>query len=121
VAGEPALVIEAAPREKTGAGLFGKAWVRERDGAVLRIEWAPGSMENYAAIEEFSRQIGRAAKIAFVSEYGFEKNGLRFPNSYDVTESYVGLRTTWGFVFSRTTVTYKDYKFFQVETAVDIR
>jgi hypothetical protein len=121
VDGEPALVIEATPREKTGTDLFGKAWVRARDGAVVRIEWEPASMENYAAIEQFSDRIGKTPQITFVSEYGFEKNGLRFPNVYDVTEAYKGLATTWGNVFSKTTVTYKDYKFFQVETAVDIR
>ncbi len=121
VDGEPVLVIEATPREKTASSLFGKAWVRTRDGAVLRIEWEPASMENYAAIEQFSGRIGKTPQITFVSEYGFEKNGLRFPNVYDVTEAYKGLATTWGNVFSKTTVTYKDYKFFQVETAVDIR
>ena len=74
-----------------------------------------------AAIELFSRQIDKISMIGFASEYGFEKNGLRFPNLYEVTEAYKGLKTSWGIVFSKTTVTYKDYKFFQVETAVDIR
>jgi hypothetical protein len=70
---------------------------------------------------EFSRKIGHEPVIVFVSEYGFEKNGLRFPNFYEVTEAYNGANTGWGDIVSKTTVTYKDYKFFQVETAVDIR
>jgi len=121
VDGEPAVVIEATPRKKTGTSLFGKAWVRKGDGAVVRIEWEPQSMENYEAIMEFSRKIGHEPVIVFVSEYGFEKNGLRFPNFYEVTEAYNGANTGWGDIVSKTTVTYKDYKFFQVETAVDIR
>ncbi len=119
--GDTIVVIEATPREKTGASLFGKAWIRKRDGAVVRIEWEPSSMENYAAIEEFALQVHVIPKIAFASEYGFEKSGLRFPNVYEVTEAYTGLRTSWKNVLSKTTVTYKDYKFFQVETAVDFR
>jgi hypothetical protein len=121
VAGEPAIVIKAVPLERKAGDLFGKAWVRRRDGAVLRIEWEPTSMENFEAIEKFSQQIGHEARIGFVSEYGFEKNGLRFPNFYEVIEEYLGIGSGWGDIISRTTVTYKDYKFFQVETAVDIR
>ena len=121
VGDDPVIVIEATPREKIGTSLFGKAWVRRKDGAVLRIEWEPASMENYAAIELFSRQIDKIPMIGFASEYGFEKYGLRFPNLYEVTEAYKGVKTSLGIVFSMTTVTYIDYKFFQVETAVDIR
>ncbi len=118
---EPALVVEATPQKKTAASIYGKAWLRKKDGAVLRIEWEPTSIDEYEKIVQFSVKIGYRPKLVFLSEYGFEKNGLRFPNSYEVIESYVGLATTWGNVFSKTTVTYKDYKFFQVETAVEIR
>jgi hypothetical protein len=121
VDGEPAIVVEVIPKKDTDATLSGKAWLREKDGAVLRIEWAPLSIADYGKVVQFSAQIGYRAKLTFQSEYGFEKKGLRFPNSHEVIESYVGLSTTWGNVFSKTNVTYKDYKFFQVETAVDIR
>jgi hypothetical protein len=121
VGGEPAIVIRATPIVEKAGYLFGKAWVRKQDGAVLRIEWEPVSMENYDAIEKFSHLINRQAKISFVSEYIFEKNGLFFPNLYEVTEEYIGINLDWGNVVSRTIVTYKDYRFFQVETAVDIR
>jgi hypothetical protein len=121
VGGDTVVVIEATPRERTGTSLFGRAWIRKRDGAVVRIEWEPSSMENYTAIEELALQIHKIPLITFASEYGFEKNGLLFPNVYEVTEAYKGLISSWKNVLSKTTVTYKDYKFFQVETAVDIR
>ncbi len=121
VGGETIVVIEATPRERTGASLFGRAWIRERDGAVVRIEWEPSSMENYTVIKKLALQIHLIPQITFASEYGFEKNGLRFPNVYEVIEAYNGLRTSWKNVLTKTTVTYKDYKFFQVETAVDFR
>jgi hypothetical protein len=79
------------------------------------------SINDYEKVVQFSAKIGYRAKLTFQSEYGFEKNGLRFPNSHEVIESYVGLSTTWGNAFSKMNVIYKDYKFFQVETAVDIR
>jgi VWFA-related protein len=119
--GDPIWVIEVTPAASSAASLFGRAWVRKKDGAVLRIEWEPSSMENYAEIAEIGRRFKCVPQILFTSEYGFEKNGLRFPNSYAVVESYKGLRTAWGAAISRTAVKYKDYKFFQVETAVDIR
>jgi hypothetical protein len=121
VGGDLVVVIEATPRERTGASLFGRAWIRKRDGAVVRIEWEPSSMENYTAIEDLALRLHVLPQITFASEYGFEKNGLRFPNVYVVTEAYKGLKTSRGNVLSKTTVTYKDYKFSQVDTSVVIR
>lgn len=101
------------------SSLFGKAWVRERDGAVLKIEWEPGSMRNYAAIEEFAKASRAQPRIRFSSEYGFEKNGLRFPSVYGVIEAY---RTSGRTVtHSRTSVVYKDYKFFEVKVRTEVR
>jgi len=117
--GEPVLVIDVRPTGKEASSLFGKAWVRERDGAVLKIEWEPGSMRNYAAIEEFAKASRAQPRIRFSSEYGFEKNGLRFPSVYGVIEAY---RTSGRTVtLSRTSVVYKDYKFFEVKVRTEVR
>jgi hypothetical protein len=116
---EPVLVIDVRPTGKEASSLFGKAWVRERDGALLKIEWEPGSMGNYTAIEEFAKASRAQPRIKFSSEYGFEKNGLRFPSVYEVIESY---RTSGRTVtLSRTSVVYKDYKFFEVKVRTEIR
>ena len=117
--GEPVLVIDVRPTGKEASSLFGKAWVRERDGAVLKVEWEPGSMGNYAAIEEFAKASRAQPRIRFSSEYGFEKNGLRFPSVYGVIEAY---RTSGRTVtLSRTSVVYKDYKFFEVKVRTEVR
>lgn len=117
--GEPVLVIDVRPTGQAASSLFGKAWVRERDGAVLKIEWEPVSMGNYAAIEEFAKASRAQPRIRFSSEYGFEKNGLRFPSVYEVIEAY---RTAGRTVtLSRTSVEYKDYKFFEVKVRTEIR
>jgi hypothetical protein len=116
--GEPAIILDARPKGENPSSLYGKAWVRIRDGAVLKIEWSPTSMGNYQKIEEFAHAISAYPKIMFSSEYAFEKNGLRFPNAYSVVESYVGSGGTARLTLSKTDVLYKDYKFFQVQTEV---
>lgn len=117
--GEPVMVIDVRPTETGGSSLYGKAWVRERDGALLKIEWEPGSMGNYAAIEEFAKASRAQPRIKFTSEYSFEKNGLRFPSVYEVVEAYrMSGRTV---TLSRTNVVYKDYKFFEVKVRTEVR
>jgi len=116
--GEPTVILDARPKGENPSSLFGKAWVRIRDGAVLKIEWEPTSIGNYRKIEEFSHAINAHPKIMFLSEYAFEKNGLRFPSAYRVVESYLGIASAAKLTLSRTDVVYKDYKFFLVETEI---
>jgi hypothetical protein len=117
--GEPVLVIDIRPKAQDASSLYGKAWVRPRDGAVLKIEWEPASMGNYAAIEEIAKGMRAKPGIKFVSEYGLEKNGLRFPSAYEVIETY---RTSASAITaSRTSVEYKDYKFFEVKVKTEVR
>lgn len=119
VEGEPVLVIDVRPKGLETSSLYGKAWVRLRDGAVLKIEWEPASMGNYAAIEDLAKSTRAKPRINFFSEYAVEKNGLRFPSSYKVVESYRTARGT--VVLSRTDIVYKDYKFFEVNVRTDVR
>lgn len=119
IEGEPVLVIDVRPSGEETSSLFGRAWVRERDGAVLKVEWEPISMRNYAAIEDLAKQSGAQPRFKFSSEYSFETSGLRFPSSYEVTEAYhISIQTV---TLSTTNVVYKDYKFFQVEVKTSIR
>jgi hypothetical protein len=76
-------------------------------------------MGNYVAIEAFARDMRAKPKITFTSEYAIEKNGLRFPSAYEVVEAY---RTGAVLVpASRTSVEYKDYKFFEVKVKTVVR
>jgi hypothetical protein len=63
-------------------------------------------------------EFGYMPTLSFISEYQFEKNGLRFPNLYSVTEAYVGLQTDKVNMFSEVMAIYVNYKFFIDETAV---
>jgi len=117
--GEPVLIVNVRPKGLDASSLYGRAWVRPRDGAVLKIEWEPASMGNYAAIESVARDMRAKAKITFTSEYGVEKNGLRFPSAYEVVESYRAPSRT--ITASRTSVEYKDYRFFEVKVRTEVR
>jgi hypothetical protein len=118
---QPVIIIQAAPKpDAVGNVLYGKVWVRKSDGEILRIEWQPESMGNYEGIEEMARELGMKPRLSFVSEYDFEKNGLRFPSRYEIEEAYSSkVRTP--LVRSKTEVIYDTYKFFTVETGVAIR
>jgi hypothetical protein len=118
---QPVIIIQAAPKpDAAGNVLYGKVWVRKSDAEILRIEWQPESMGNYEGIEEMARQLGMKPRLSFVSEYDFEKNGIRFPSRYEIEEAYSS-KVRAPLVRSRTEVTYEAYKFFTVETGVVIR
>ena len=117
--GEPVLAVDVRPKGQEASSLYGKAWLRQRDGAVLKVEWEPVSMDNYAGIEEAAKALRAKPRITFTSDYAVEKNGLRFPSSYEVVEAY---RTSRGIAqASRTSVNYKDYKFFEVKVRTEVR
>jgi hypothetical protein len=115
---ERAAIIEAGPKPGArGTRPYGRIWIKEEDGSVLRIDWDPASLGNYRAIEEWTKAHDATPRITAYSEYGLEKNGLRFPSrnfSETATVTKGGLETVSG----RMSTVYKDYKFFIVETEV---
>jgi hypothetical protein len=118
VQGEKIAVIDAAPKKTfTGTHGYGRVWVKEADGGVLKIEWKPESIPDLKNLEARAKKYDSGLSVTLVTEYGFEKNGLRFPSRDYSEEAYVkpdGQK----FVRSRTSVVYRDYRFFTVETDV---
>jgi len=116
--GDKVIVIEVTPVPylKTDY-LYGRIWVREGDFSIVKIEWDQKSIKNYELIEKAARRFKAEPVIKFYAEYAFEKNGIRFPSKYSVTETYIR-RVGEKLTRSKTTVAYKDYKFFTVETKV---
>jgi hypothetical protein len=115
--GEPVAVIEAVPKPGVAADhLFGVVWLGLEDASILKIEWNPASIDNYAGVRERAERFRMAPRIVLTSEYGVEKNGIRFPSRYTVQEAYG--RGSRRFQRSETTVVYDRYKFFTVETEV---
>jgi hypothetical protein len=119
VGGEKAYLVEASPWGPPETNLiYGKVWVRAKDFAVLKIEWDQRSLGNYEKVLQMAKSIGPQAepRISIVGYYGVEKNGIRFLDRLTLYEDY----ESGGGLFraSETTVLYKDYRFFMVETEV---
>lgn len=111
-------VIRASP--KPGFSQLvdgGKIWVEVTDCSILKIVWNHDRMAQSAIIQDMAKRYKGTPLITQTMEFGFKKNGIRFPSRYLIEEAYVrknGKKT----VHSETVVLYKDYKFFTVETEI---
>lgn len=113
------VIVEAVPKLSAPPGdLFGQAWIDERDGRILRLEWDQRSMQNYESFVETGEALGAKPRIRLSMEFLVEKNGIALPSRFRISEEYLTAGGGIRFVVSETTVTYKDYKFFTVETEV---
>lgn len=96
---------------------FGKVWIDLKDFSVLRIAYSPQTVQNLESIHEIAKRYDAKPDISQVTDFGFKKNGLRFPSQHMIIEAYVN-QSGKKFIRSETTVIFKDYKFFTVETEV---
>ena len=116
--GDKVVVIEATPNDKmTESNPYGKVWVREDDFSIVKIEWDQRSLGNLDVLKEDAKRFRSTPRVEIYAEYEYEKNGVRFPNKYVIIETYYrnGARYCTRYKID---TTYKDYKFFTVETGV---
>jgi len=125
--GEEVLVVKATPKRDVPVRvLYGTAWLRLRDGAALRVDWDKKSMRNVSALDEETKTQGKIPDLVFRSEYGFEKNGLRFPSRYSISlerreptpQKLLHSPENKMKTATQVEVVYSDYKFFTVEVEV---
>jgi hypothetical protein len=117
--GEKAYIIEASPKPSAHTEcLYGKAWISRKDHSVLKIEWKQESLRDFGSVEHSVRNVRMKLDVQLVTEYAFEKNGIRFPSLHSVRENYIDKRTGRRYRNAEVKVTYKDYRFFVVETEV---
>jgi hypothetical protein len=118
VNGVKVAVVDVTPKDTlSGTHGYGRVWIQEADGGVLKIEWKPESISGFDNLEARANKYGSELAVSLITEYGFEKNGIRFPSRDYSEEAYLkpdGKK----FVRSRTSVIYRDYKFFTVETDI---
>lgn len=116
--GEKVAVVDVTPKSTlTGTHGYGRVWIKESDGSVLKIEWKPESVPGFSSLQARAKKYGSELAVSLITEYGFEKNGIRFPSRDYSEEAYLkpdGKK----FIRSRTSVIYRDYKFFTVETDI---
>ena len=112
------MVVWATPKRELGEPHpYGRIWIKEDDGSVLKISWDQKSLRNYKEIEEFAKSQDAEPSITAFSEYGYEKNGLRFPSRSYSEQGYIPSNGP-KVANARISVVYKKYKFFTVETQV---
>lgn len=115
---EKIIVIEATPKPWVSKNIFGGTiWVSESDFSILNIEWDQEMMIRTEIIKEMSKRYKGTPVITQTIEFGFEKNGIRFPSRFFIGEVYVNKKGK-KIVHSETNVIYRDYKYFTVETHV---
>ena len=116
--GEKVAVVDVTPKGTlSGAHGYGRVWIKEADGSVLKIEWRPESIPGLEILQERAKRYHSELAVSLITEYDFEQNGIRFPSQDYSEEAYLkpdGKK----FIRSRTSVVYKDYKFFTVETDI---
>jgi len=115
---EKAVVVEATPLPKAHEPHpYGKIWIKESDGSVLKIAWDQESLGNFGEIEAWAAENESEPRITAYCEYRFEKNGLRFPSRNFTQQAYIRKDRSI-FVNAEISVVYNKYKFFTVETEV---
>jgi hypothetical protein len=116
--GRTAVLVEAKPYLGIALPtLYGRiAFDRETLG-ILRVEWSPRRVGSYFIFEQRGERFKAEPRLRFVSEFGVEKNGIRFPNRCTMEEAYA-FAGGQEFLRSRTTVDYRQFKFFTVDVGV---
>lgn len=112
-----AIVEAAAKRSLDRPHCVGRVWIQEDDGSILKIAWDQSSVGSFELILKQAAALQGEPRLTSVTEYGMAKKGIRFP-SKDTTEEAYLLAGGVLHVRSTTTILYKDYKFFTVETEV---
>jgi hypothetical protein len=116
--GKKIVVIEASPKPSLDRPhCFGRIWVQEDDGSIVKIAWEQTSVGNFSKIQATAQALKAEPRLTSVTEYGLMKNGLRFP-SKDTTEEAYLLSYGRKFIKSKTTILYGKFKFFTVETEI---
>jgi len=122
-----AAVIEVIPKyEEQENTIYGYVWIDLEDYSVLKIEANPRSINGYQSLKKIEKQLN--ARLFLTLEIQFDKlrDGIRFPTGVLMLEQYKGGRYvsiykgTKGWERNRTTFSYTDYRFFDVNVEVSI-
>ncbi len=138
-------VVDIQPRHSDcGEIAQGRAWIDEKDGSVLKIEMNPRGVVGSRELEAAARRMSAELLLETTHWYLIERQGLRFPSETVFMEKYrfdKGRQTrvrrdpdqTSVFVlpmletqvrtveFYRLAQEYARYRFFQVDSRVEIR
>ncbi len=118
--GKRAIVIEANPMDQKFDDFVAWIWVTDSDYSILKIERRQKILGDFEGIKGISDEAELVEpNITFVTEFLYEKKGIRFPNRCYVKEAYdvkfPKTKRKKMFIRSETTTSYNDYKFLIIE------
>lgn len=120
-------LIEVFPKQLDQAdSIYGKVWIDVGDHSILKIEVNPLSIGGLTSLMQLASDLGSILDVKCTIDYGLKRNGIRFPTRVRIRELYHGgdflkrVMRIPSWEKSRTTYTYRDYKFFEVETEVKL-
>jgi hypothetical protein len=118
--GRPTVIIEVAPRPDVPVPLCrsGKAWFDAETLDLLKMEWTQMPTAHLEAFAERAARANGALRLSMQVEFSAEKSGLRFPSRLWIREAYIR-KSGREFVRAVTSVVFRSFKFFTVETSVD--
>ena len=118
IKGRQAFVIDIRPKKPSSAKpIYGKVWVDKKDASILKMSIEAESLAGYERISADYESRGIKPMISIEIDYGFEKNGLRFPSHITLKEAYSDPKEGVA-KMSEMKVDYDKYKFFKVGTEV---
>lgn len=112
-------LVEALPLFQLRRDLImGRVRIRERDGAVLSIDWHPRVISGFEKIQQQAQEFEARPLIVYRSEFGFEKEGLMFPSRVLIEDGYQDQNGEKA-IASSIIISYKNYNFFRIESKVE--
>lgn len=116
----PVVVVEVTPKPNVAVPLCqsGKAWFDAVTLDLLKMEWTQMPTAHLEAFAERAARANGALRLSMQVEFSAEKNGLRFPSRLWIREAYIR-KSGREFVRAITSVAFRGFKFFTVETSVD--
>ncbi len=113
-----ATIIHAIPKPNNKENRnFAKLWINEKDSCILQIEWGSESISDFDGKNIASRSGEFRTELMFNVTYGFEKNGVRFPNRQLIQEFLVS-ESGERYLRNEIITNFTNYKFFIVETDI---
>ncbi len=105
---------------QTGDIRRGRIWIDKSDFRIVKAEIETDFLEGYEEIFEECQRHYLKPHFRSTHYYEIDKNGLLFPSRSEIRIDYSGLLTAKKDLKSEVEITYRNYKFFTVETDYEI-
>lgn len=120
--GNKAYVLEAKPKSGSADGLLSaRIWIDKKNLQVHKCEIKGIPLEGYDDVLRDCVLLNISPNVLITYDFGMENQGLLFPESTTIRVSYPIIQTEKPVVKLKADLTYKKYKYFDVDTIYEIR